>query len=117
MFVYSGKCKMCEVGLDSDLIDVHERKLKTGDVVIVYKEIQTSTVEKNCVGIGVIAANHFKNVSGEKPSKRDNTNKIRPYVMGFSSGGTPWKIRLVKSYSDIVDGEKWSDYGFHFSSI
>ncbi|MDQ0068308.1 hypothetical protein J2W34_000082 [Variovorax boronicumulans] len=42
-----------------------------------------------------------------------------PFVMGIKDCGfehPEWRIQIVKKFGDVVDGERWPDWGFNYRS-
>lgn len=125
MFIYSGKCRLCEVGLTTDLKDDLGNKLRTGDIVMSYT-VAKDTGFRSVYGITVVVANHYDNIAGVPPTERIEENKSEPFVMGIKACDiqepledyptTVWRVHRVKEYEDIIDGEKWSDFGFNYRS-
>lgn len=106
--VYSGQCPMCNVGNPTDLKDANNQPLFTGDIVAL---ISQDIHYRNVCGITVIVSNQFQAYS-------DGTGDLTPFVMGIRSvdvGNDPhWEVHLVKSHKDVIEGEHWKAYGFHY---
>jgi hypothetical protein len=115
MYIYSGTCKLCECGRDASITDIDGLKLFTGDIIVIY------TVDENGIlgyigGLTAIVSNDFKNYLGKVPYFSE---LAYPFVMGlksivFSEEWESWAIKRVKSYLDVMPGEKWVEYGFNY---
>jgi len=128
MFIYSGNCRFCETGLFAGLKDDANRELYTGDIVIIYTVSENLGIS-NFNGLTIVVADHYKNVSGKEPEYKKDKDKRPPFVMGIADcdiqksitdinyPDTVWRAHRVKSYKDVIDGEKWKDYGFRYSEI
>lgn len=109
----SGQCKIGEIGKPTELIDTYGNQLSTGDLVAL------STYDKNNPDqfndywdIEFVCNNEFQ----------DNGLDKKIYVMGIASkhvqyeefeesivyqNHKEWRIRKVKGFEELVDGEKW----------
>ena len=109
----SGQCRIGEIGKPTELIDTYGNQLSTGDLVAL------STYDKNNPDqfndywdIEFVCNNEFQDDGLDK--------KI--YVMGIASehvqyeefeesivyqNHKEWRIRKVKGFEELVDGEKW----------
>ena len=126
MFIYSGKCRLCETGIPTELKDDQGGTLQTGDIVILYIYDEESGIE-SFDGLTVIVAYHYDNYSGHSPKKKENPGDA--FVMGIKSvslrgdlnkagdDGQSWRVRVVKEAKDVIPGERWPDFGFHYSEI
>jgi hypothetical protein len=124
MFIYSGNCRLCKTGLPSNLIDDAGIELKTGDIVIIYT-IAKNTGVVGLHGLSVVVANHYDNFQGLQPVECIEENKSDVFVMGVKTCDIQepednypkevWRVRRVKLWSDVIDGEKWVDFGFNYS--
>jgi hypothetical protein len=110
----SGTCRIGEIGKPTELIDCFGEALSTGDLVSlsVYDENNSDQFNDFC-GIEFVCNNEFQDDGLDKSI----------YVMGIASehvqyeddfGETivkqnhkRWRIRKVKGYEELVDGEKW----------
>jgi hypothetical protein len=121
MFIYSGNCRFCETGIDSGFKDLYGKKLYTGDIVILLDNNYFPT------SLTIIVRNDYHSYSNGVYVKKSELEEC--FVMGikscapenienegtsFSSGTIIWKVKKVKSFEDIVSGEKWKDYGFNY---
>ena len=111
MFVYSGKCRLCETGKPTPIFDRSGRRLHTGDIVMISTE---SYIPE---GLTVVVSDQFQSYSDGTHVERENG--VTYFVMGIKGSGSNddghWNILRTKSHSDVVDGEHWPEYGFSFS--
>lgn len=102
--VYSGECRLCDVGLETPYVDVMGRKLFTGDIVMSY----TDTYGPDALSV-VVAEQHTK-----------ITDQVDPYFFVMGIRNVPleqdgeWKVRHLKSHEDVVAGEHWKAWGFSY---
>lgn len=111
----SGKCRIGEIGKPTELIDSYGYNLFTGDLVSLsaYSE-SNPDLFSDYYGVEFVCNNEFQDDGLDK--------KI--YVMGIASehlqyedneiGETiveqnhnKWRIRKVKGFEELVDGEIW----------
>jgi hypothetical protein len=124
MYIYSGECRLCEVGLKTNLIDDVGNALYTGDIVVAY----TITKDTGIVGfynLTAVVANHYDNFCGLPPVECIDANKSDAFVMGIKNSDirepledypdTVWRVKKLKSYTDVIEGEHWKEWGFHYS--
>ena len=116
MYVYSGKCRQGECGKNTSLKDVNGDSLFVGDIVI------TSTIDGN----GICSNNELTVVVSDKYTTYSNgihkskENDIIYFVMGIKNvdfmgkDKEEWIVKKVKSFSDVIDGEHWREYGFNY---
>ena len=122
MYVYSGKCRKCDVGIPAkvfnmwgDQIDAH-----TGDIAIIWCGNYVGTdIEQwtPCDGLSAIVADQYQTYSDG--SVEELPLPIAPYVMGIKDcmlDRDEWRTQIVKKYTDVVEGEHWHDYGFNYSN-
>lgn len=97
MYVYSGRVRLCETGIDAGFADTHGEPLATGDIVIVFTD---DYVPANLTVV-VSEADGF-------------------YVMGIKSvpmhDPGQWRVLRVKSAADVIPGERWPAYGFSYQN-
>jgi len=125
MFIYSGDVLFCECGLPTDLKDDYENKLRTGDIVMSYTVTEDRGVA-SFNGLTAIVAEHYQCYQGQTPTELKNEEKGDPFVMGIKSCAINesikkypdgvWRVRRLKRYEDVVDGENWQDFGFNYRS-
>ena len=106
MFVYSGKVKLCEVGLPIGKEDDLGSPIYTGDIVLLY------TMYDNClVGINtienatVVVFDQYGGLSN-KPE-----NVVNAYPMGIKDAflweDPTWNVRILKKHDVVVNNEQW----------
>jgi hypothetical protein len=115
--VFSGKCCLCDIGIDVNAKDVRGDQLHTGDIVLVYHGQYVGTDDEYwypCGGLTAVVSDQYQSFSdGTIKETGDN----EPFVMGIKGCGfndPEWQIHLVKKYTDVVDGEHWRAYGFNY---
>lgn len=116
MYIYSGQCRQGDCGDSTGLKDFTGEDLFVGDIVI------TSTIDKygicNNNGLTVVVSTKYTPYSDGTHKINDN---VKYFVMGIKNvdfmgkDSEKWIVKKVKSFSDCIDGEKWKDYGFHYS--
>ena len=102
MIVYSGKHKkgdrkLGDCGEATPLIDLFGKDLFVGDIVISFLEGEYGVYRLSVV-------------------VKDD---IEYYVMGlrgvdFMDNENKWRIKKVKDFSEVVEGEKWKAIGFNY---
>jgi hypothetical protein len=114
VYVYSGECRLCTVGIPTGLSDVLGRLLHTGDIVLTYKEGEDGV--EFFGDLTVVVCNQYN-------SYTDGTHVLLDGPMEFFAMGIrvvpindtgSWKVRKVKSFEDVIDGEHWKAYGFNY---
>ena len=123
MFVYSGEYRFCKVGIETTLIDDSNNVLRTGDIVMSY----TVSEDLGVVyfdGLTVVVSDDFINIFGKIPEKK--VIKSNPFIMGIKNSkidepmkkypSEVWRVRRLKKYEDVIDGEHWKDFGFRYSN-
>lgn len=117
-FVYSGLRRRGTLGDETPLVDVYKEKLYVGDIVIYLKRFGIIG------GLTVVVSDEFISTSsGFEVEHNTKKGEINYFVMGFKSVDftntfnkrpRDLEIKKVKSFKDVVDGEKWTDYGFNY---
>lgn len=111
-YIYSGGCRIGDVGEPTELRDINEEPLFVGDIVLVQAD--------NTPG-------HLSVVCNNKWTTYNNGNHVESetyenFVMGIRSVDftndldCKWTVRRVKSYKDTVDGENWTDFKFSYKN-
>lgn len=97
MYVYSGLVRVCEIGLAAGFSDTHAVPLVTGDIVIMFTDQYVPS--------------HLSVVV---------TDESGPFVMGLKSvpmhDPGQWRVLRVKAAADVIEGERWPDWGFSYQS-
>ena len=131
MYIYSGNCRLCKTGLTTKLKSVFGNTLSTGDIVVIYTfDVNLDLLSEIANGLTVVVRNDFQSYS-------DGTVKVLedgfPFVMGIAGCvpieidgrhylksekyNTHWCVEIVKSHSDVINGEHWKDYGFNYREL
>ena len=111
----SGNCRIGEIGVLTELIDSYGYNLSTGDLVSLsaYND-NNPDLFSDYYGVEFVCNNEFQ----------DNGLDKKIYVMGianehlqYEDGTTSetiveqnhkrWRIRKVKGFEELVNGEKW----------
>lgn len=119
VFVYSGVCRQGTLGMETPLEDVTGEKLYVGDIVI------TSTIDEFGIcsnnGLTVVVSDEFRSVNnGKEIEYIPKEGQIEYFVMGIKSidfmnvDSGKWIVKRLKSFKDVVNGEKWTDFGFNY---
>ena len=115
--VYSGECCLCDVGTPVGAKDVSGNDLFTGDIVMVwYGQYLGTDVElwHPSGGLTCVVSDQYLSFNtGEIKEKPDP----EPFVMGIKDCGLnhpKWQIHKVKGFSDVVEGERWPEFGFSY---
>lgn len=115
--VYSGECCLCDVGTPVTLNDRwgEEKELHTGDIVLLWhvEYLGTDLETQTCHGMTVVVSDQHYWAAKEESEEERNT----PWIMGIKSvppNVPEWRVELIKKFSDVVDGEHWTEYGFNY---
>jgi hypothetical protein len=109
----SGKCRLGYAGESTELFDSYGKPLFTGDLVALsaYNENNPDQFE-DYYGVEFVCNNEFQ----------DNGLDKKIFVMGIASehymyydgeetivcqNHKKWRLRKVKGYENLVDGEEW----------
>lgn len=115
MFVYSGKCRICDCGIPTGKVDQTGKSLFTGDIAISFAKD-----EGGFCGLGSLTVV----VLDQYQTYTDGTHvllseKSDPYIMGLRKvlwDSDEWGILKVKSYKDVIEHESWKEYGFNYKT-
>jgi hypothetical protein len=115
MYVYSGECRLCDVGVYSGFSDAAGIPLSTGDIVLTYTENEMGC--RFVGGLSVVVSDQYTTFSGGRHEIKNGD--VEFFVMGVRgvdliNAPGEWKVHLVKSHEDVINGEHWKDYGFSF---
>lgn len=119
--VFSGECCKCDVGLTVNGKDYDGKQLHTGDIVMIsHGDYIGTDIEAwtEVTGLTVIVSDQYINYTGGVVVP--NPDNEGPYVMGLKSCGfasPEWRVRIVKKYNDVIDGERWPEYGFNYRKV
>lgn len=109
MRIYSGQCEHGLCGTPTRFTDCDGKRLRVGDIVVSF------TVDE----FGVNNFNLLTVVVEDRPKLVGRTEDTGPFVMGIASvdfmdEDSPWSVRLLKRYEDVVAGEHWKEWGFNY---
>lgn len=123
MYVYSGKCRLCNCGEKTDVPDHSGESLTTGDIVMVYTVNNFGV--SNFDGLSVVVSDQWESYSDGKHVLKDGEPEY--YVMGIKDveleDDSPifpdysWRVCRLKRAEDVIDGEHWKDFGFRYSEV
>ena len=126
MFVYSGKCRLCETGIQTKRKDLYDNDLYTGDIVVIFKVDDNMLLEMSGNLSVVVKDDYSTSWDGKETRHVKNGQEGEPFVMGIKSEwhgdpegryermGGNWRVWKVKDHSDVIDGEHWKAYGFNY---
>lgn len=97
MFIYSGKVNLGRCGEETHLRDCNDEPLYVGDIVITYVE-------------GDIYAGSLTAVVKDE----DGFFVMGIKVTDFMDEDSEWKVRKLKGWKQVIDGEKWEKFGFNY---
>jgi hypothetical protein len=119
LYVYSGQCRFCAVGLPSPFVDLKGNRLFTGDIVTHYAEEKTGYIPRGLETLTVIVQDDFENFHGQEPKF---VGAKRPaFVMGLAgcvpvkepeddetvltsdTSSLVWHLVRVKSFQDVIE--------------
>lgn len=123
--ILSGDAIVGLCGEPGELKDIYtEDELYVGDIVLAFY------IEKD----GQTHSHYLTAVATNKYQSYSNTEKVDiienkiPFVMGIAGCVTPetglyskfadvsegWAYQRLKKWEDVLDGEKWEDFGFNY---
>jgi hypothetical protein len=112
MYIYSGTVRLGICGTKTPFTDVYGKHLFVGDIVVTH-------TDGWCAGMTAVVDNSF--ISYSDGTHVINTkDALTQFVMGIRGleddpTGT-WKVNKIKDWSDVIEGEKWSNFGFSYSA-
>ena len=118
MRIYSGSCCMCDVGRPTGAVDMSGRDLFTGDIVQLWHGNYIGTDLEEWMpsdGLTAIVADQYQSYSDGSIVLIDEN--ALPYTMGIKDCGISndeWHVKLVKSHTDIIVGERFKAFGFNY---
>ena len=121
MKVFSGSCCLCDVGIPTGELDMHGNELFTGDIVQLWHGNYVDTDLEEWLpssGLTAIVAKQYQSYSDGSVDILDDGAK--PLTMGIANVGVQggeWKLSLVKSHKDLVEGERFPSFGFNFRTV
>jgi hypothetical protein len=117
--VFSGNSCFCDVGMNTGYLTSYgqEAELHTGDIVLIWhgEWLGTDLEDWRPIdGLTVVVANQYQSFTDDSITVLPDSE---PFVMGIRDCGfadPAWKIQLLKSHKDVIEGEHWKDYGFNY---
>lgn len=109
MRIYSGTCRLCDVGFKTNIIDRSGNTLHTGDIVVIWNK-------DDCYGLSVVTGDQWQSYSdGSHVEKKED---VEFFVMGIKkvdlANDEDWWVQRVKSFERVIDGERWQDQEFSY---
>ncbi len=115
MHVYSGNCRLCDVGVGTGFKDLGGKPLNTGDIVVTFTENDLGV--QYLGGLTVVVSDQYQSYSDGTHRLKDGEPEF--FVMGIRSvdldEAGAWKVQKLKGFESVVAGENWPDYGFRFA--
>ena len=110
MFVYSGNCRLCDVGRSTPIFDASGHRLFTGDIVLVF------TKEYTPESLTVIVSDQYQSYSdGTHVAKEGDLSFFAMGIKSVTLGEDgEWNVLRVKEQADVIPGERWKAYGFNY---
>lgn len=118
MRIYSGRCCLCDVGIPTRERGRNGNELYSGDVVQLWHGSWIGTESEQWLpssGLTAIVGNQYQSYTGGRIELITDTPEL--FTMGIASvgiQGEEWKVTLVKSHKDIVDGERILSFGLNW---
>lgn len=102
LYIYSGQCLIGKAGDKTTLTDSYGEKLFIGDIVAIHTDVSAPSLT-------VICDDSYMG------------NYDSPFVLGIRSvdymkPDSVWTVTKVKSYEDLVEGERWPRFGFRVAT-
>ena len=100
---------------------MHGNELFTGDIVQLWHGNYVDTDLEEWLpssGLTAIVAKQYQSYSDGSVDILDDGAK--PFTMGIANVGVQggeWKLSLVKSHKDLVEGERFPSFGFNFRTF
>jgi hypothetical protein len=122
--VFSGDCLAGVCGEAVGFNDMAGEPLHVGDIVQTFTVIDRK--DGDCEWLDMMGDKLTVVVSDEWESFSDGSLVRKPdhdgfYVMGIKSIPMDepgnWRVRLVKSHKDVIEGERWPAYGFNYRPV
>ncbi len=113
LWVFSGKVALCEIGKPTTLTDRHGRQLFTGDIVVIWTEDESGILKHTVDNLTCVIE-----LTEEKDLSLHGKARPGPWVMGIRDvdlSDSDWRVLRVKQWSDVIEGEHWTEYGFNFN--
>jgi len=119
MYVYCGECRQGTVGMQTDLVDVNGDPLYVGDMIVPCSIVNGDLASTLILTAVVSDEFHTFVTTGGKEHRRKK-GKIKFYIMGLEHASfnekdkNGWRILRFKKHHEVVDGEKWRQFGFNY---
>ena len=125
-FIYSGKCRFCEIGIGTPFRDMVGEKLHTGDIVAMFTEDEHGMCSPPR-NLSAIVMDKYTTYSDGKIELKSDISE--PFVMGIKNckaeqldgetvfrqdENSVWRVMRLKSYRDVIPGEHWTEWGFNY---
>lgn len=122
MYLFSGNCCLCRCGDATGVVDMEGNSVFVGDVVQLWHGNYIGTDFEEwypTTGLTAVVRNEYRTWSGNKYQIGENKepDAMEPFTMGIKTNGISggeWAIKVIKSFSDIVNGEKMKAFGFRY---
>ena len=116
MYVYSGKCRLCDVGTETGLIDEAGAELRTGDIVMTYT-VDDIAGCSNLGGLTVVVSDQFQSYTDGRHEEKNGAPVF--FVMGIKgvdlNAPGEWRVKKLKGAEHVIDGEAWPNFGFSYA--
>ena len=114
MFIYSGKSRLCECGIETTLKSINDEPLFTGDIVVLVA-IDKDGIYSYMGGLTAVVQNKYTTYTDGTIVLNDDPGE--PFIMGIRDSvlGKDFIVYLVKSYKNVVPWENWENFGFNYS--
>ncbi len=104
--VYSGEVHMGDCGAETAMTDIGGNALRVGDIVMIF-----TTRAHGDTGESV---EHMPSYPTAVVQDEDGR-----WVMGIKQTCLEgdcgnWRVMRIKRYEDVVEGERWQEYGFNY---
>ena len=108
MRIWSGEVCQGDVGIPvmASTTQSEREQIHTGDIILLWHGEHIGTEHERWTPTDNLSAVVTCENTGEH------------YPMGIRSVGfdsPEWMIQVVKKYSDVIPGERWPNYGFHYT--
>lgn len=118
LYILSGKCYKGLVGKPTGQKAFCGTELCVGDIVLLWRGHYIDTDIENWTQAGMTAIVEDRYTTYSDGSVVINTEpQYDFYCMGIASCGfddPEWRIEIIKSHEDVIEGEHWRQYGFNY---
>ena len=118
MRIYSGSCCMCDIGRPTGQMDMHDNELFSGDIVQLWHGNYVGTDLEEWLpssGLTAIVGNQYQSFLNGTVELLNAHPDL--FTMGIADCGVQneeWKVSLVKSHTDIIEGERFASFGLNY---